>query len=456
MAELSFIYWEVILEFLFELYVFYGLTFFTLKRRPRFWLRLLGGAAGVLVLAIGAAAAYRLWGDTVLGRIGVYLVLFAVTIAHMYLCFAQQFSTILFCCSVAYAAQNMCYKLRLMVLDLCRGALDQVRDVPHFLLYYRIVYVIFFAATAALAYFLFIRRTTRHLNNWQMDRQLLALCVFVLVIAVFLCSVEDIYFTLLSTQLEQKFDPVDYLVLKETGNLFSVTCCAIVLQLASRTAEKRELKQEVEYLQYAIRQGRRQYEIAKDTIDLINVKCHDIRYKIAALGAQNGGLREKDMEDLRQSISIYDAKVETGNQLLDVLLTEKSLYCEQNGITFSCMADGEKLDFIDGSDLYCLFGNIVDNALEAVKAISEQERRVINLLVKAQGDLLMIQADNYFDGTLTFRDGLPVTTKADKNYHGFGLRSIRMIVHKYDGTLTTYAERDVFHLNILFGANGKE
>lgn len=304
MADLSFIYCEIILEFLFELYVFYGLTFFPLKRRPRFWPRALGGSAVILAVAGGAAVAYQLWGDMVLGRIGVYLILFLFTIAHMRVCFDQQLSTIIFCCSMAYAAQNMCYKLRLMVQDLCWEALDQMREAPYFLLYYRIVYVIFFAITAALAYFLFIRRTTRHLNNWQMDRQLLALCVFVLVIAVFLCSVEDIYFTLLSTQLEQKFDPVDYLVLKETGNLFSVTCCAIVLQLASRTAEKRELKQEVEYLQYAIRQGRRQYEIAKDTIDLINVKCHDIRYKIAALGAQNGGLGEKDMEDLLSLIHI--------------------------------------------------------------------------------------------------------------------------------------------------------
>ena len=70
------------------------------------------------------------------------------------------------------------------------------------------------------------------------------------------------------------------------------------------------------------------------------------------------------MEDIRKSVAIYDAKIETGNRLLDVLLTEKSLYCEQNGITLSCMADGEKLSFLEDSDLYCLFGNVVDNALK--------------------------------------------------------------------------------------------
>lgn len=451
MRGLSFIYWEIILEFLFELYVFYGLTLFPLKRREHFLARTAAGGMGVLVVAMGAASAYQYCGDTVPGRIGVYLVLFAVTIAHVYFAFEENLVTVAFCCSVAYASQNLCYKVRLMVWDLCSGRLQELWTT-HFLLYYRIVYVIFFTLTALAVYFIFIRRLIHHLNSRQVDRKMLSLCIFVLVIAVFLCSVEDIYFSALSTQLQPM---PGYLILKETGSLFSVTCGAIVLQLANRTLEQRALKQEVEYLQYTIRQSRRQYEIAKDTIDLINVKCHDIRYKIASLAAQDGKIGTEAMENLQKSISIYDTKVETGNQLLDVLLTEKSLYCEQNGITFSCMADGEKLNFIDGSDLYCLFGNIVDNALEAVKALEQRDRRVINLLVKAQGDLLIIQEDNYFDGTLTFRDGLPVTTKEDKNYHGFGMRSIRMIVQKYDGTLTTSVDGDVFHLNILFGANGK-
>ena len=116
------------------------------------------------------------------------------------------------------------------------------------------------------------------------------------------------------------------------------------------------------------------------------------------------------------------------------------------------MADGEKLNFMDGSDLYCLFGNIIDNALDAVKSIENQNLRIINLMVKSQGDMVIIQEDNYFHGSLTFRDGLPLTTKKNTDYHGFGMRSIRMIVQKYEGQLTTYANGDIFHLNILFSS----
>lgn len=452
MTELHFIYRDIILEFLFELYVFYAIVTWKLNRAPRFWLRVVLGLAGVLAIAFGAAAAYQLCGQTVIGRIVVYLVLFSATIAHVQLCFSESFPTILFCCSISYAAQNLCYKLRLMVW--CSGLALHWFDGwgQHFNLYYRLMYYTLFLVGIAAIYVFFFRHTVHHMANWQLDHQMLAISLIILSITAILCSVEDIYFAKLSVGIENQFPKAEYLVLRQSGNLFSITCCMIVLLLTSRTIEQRELKQEVEYLQYTVRQSQRQYEISKDTIDLINIKCHDIRYKLGTLAAQSGQIQLDAMEDLRQSIAIYDAKIETGNQLLNVLLTEKSLYCEQNGIQLSCMADGEKLNFMDGSDLYCLFGNVIDNALEAVKAIAEQERRVINLVVKTRGDMLIIQEENYFDGSLTFRDGLPMTTKEDTGYHGFGMRSIRMIVHKYEGELTTYTNGDVFHLNILFSS----
>ena len=450
MAEVHVIYRKIMLEFLFELYVFYALTTRRLDRAPRFWLRALGGLGAVLALAYGAAFCYRSVGGTAPGRIAIYVLLFAATMAHLRLCFDETFPTVLICASAAYAAQNLCYKLYLIVW--CGGEALRWYDGwgDRFDLYYHLLYYAFFALAAGAVYLLFIRGQLRHMAGGRLDYQMLAIAVLALSITVILCSVEDVYFSHLSVVRENRFELWDYYVLRQAGNLFSVMGCAVVLMLASRTVEQRELRQEVEYLQHAVHQSERQYEISRDTIDLINVKCHDIRYKLGALAAQGERMRPEAVADLQKSISIYDAKVETGNQLLDVLLTEKSLYCEQNGITFSCMADGGKLAFLEDGDLYCLFGNIIDNALEAVKAIGERQRRVVNLLVKARGDMLFIQADNYFDGERTFSGGLPLTTKADRNYHGFGMRSIRLIVRKYGGELTTYVQDGIFHLNVLF------
>ncbi len=450
MAEVQGIYQKIMLEFLFELYVFYALTTRRLNRAPRFWLRALGGLAAVLALAWGMAFCYRSAGGTALGRIAVYVFLFAAATAHLRLCFDETFPTVLFCASAAYAAQNLCYKLYLVVW--CGGEALRWYDGwgARFDLYYYLMYYAFFVLAVAAVYFLFIRGLLRHISRGELDYQMLAVAILALGITVVLCSVEDIYFSHLSVGRENRFELWDYYVLRQAGNLFSVLGCAVVLMLTSRTVERRELRQELEYLQHAVRQSERQYEISRDTIDLINVKCHDIRYKLGALAVQGEQVRPEAVADLQKSISIYDAKVETGNQFLDVLLTEKSLYCEQNGITFSCMADGARLTFMDDGDLYCLFGNIIDNALEAVKAIKEEQRRVINLVVKARGNMLVIQSDNYFDGERAFEGGLPVTTKADRNYHGFGMRSIRMIVHKYEGELTAYVADGIFHLNILF------
>lgn len=115
------------------------------------------------------------------------------------------------------------------------------------------------------------------------------------------------------------------------------------------------------------------------------------------------------------------------------------------------MADGAKLDFMTEGDLYCLFGNIIDNALEAVNGHRRARAQGCEFcLIKSKNDMLVVQTENYFAGELVFKDGLPQTTKGDKNYHGFGMRSIRMIVNKYGGALSAKAEDGVFYLNIIF------
>lgn len=450
MMQIFSTYARVMLEFLLELLVFCALMTLRLRRASKFPLRVGAGLIALAAVAFGVTFFYQAFGDTVWGRILVYLALFALVTLCARLAFDEPYPIVLFCCSYAYAAQNLVYKLFLFFWSI--GEQWRIYDGwgDNFELFYRLFYYSFFAAAAVAAYFLFIRSLTHRLSYRQLNFRTFAVSVIVLCITVILCSIDDIYFAKLSDYRENRYDNFNYFMLSQTGHAFSVVCCAIVMLLISRTVEQRELQQEVSYLQYEIRQREQQYEISKDTIDLINVKCHDIKYKLESLLRTRGELNAEAVSDLYESIAIYDSKISTGNDLLDVLLTEKSLYCEQNGITFSCLVQGERLSFLDRGDLYCLFGNIIDNALEAVKALPKREQRVINLVVKSKNDLIMVQEENYFGGTLTFRDGLPVTTKSDKHYHGFGTRSIRMIAHKYGGELTTYVTGDVFHLNIIF------
>ncbi len=69
----------------------------------------------------------------------------------------------------------------------------------------------------------------------------------------------------------------------------------------------------------------------------------------------------------------------TGNEILDTLLSEKSLICEARDITMHCVIDGKKL--LDSIDIYALFGNAIDNAIECVEKFSEKEMRFIDICV---------------------------------------------------------------------------
>lgn len=442
-------YGVIIVEFIVEFYVFLALFLHKLGKRNHFWLRVSLFTVAYFALGLPLAWFYTAFGETVWGRILVYLILFGTATLFVFRSFDVSYETALFACGIAYAAQNLVYKLFLIFWTAGETVNLYENWGGYFNLYYRIIYYLFLAASYTVVWFLFVKNIGLKLKTHEIDRKMLFVTVFVLATTVILCSVEDIYFAKLSVWRENRFDNPVYYFLRETGNIFSVECCAITLILASKTIVERSLQREVKYLKHALRQGERQYEISKDTIDAINVKCHDIKYKLAALAAKNGVASEA-WEDLRKSVSIYDTRIETGNKLLDVLLTEKSLYCEQNKIAISCMADGKKLDFMEDIDIYCMFGNLLDNALDAVKKIEPNERRIVDLSVREKDGIILVQEENYFDGVLEFVDGLPVSTKKeDKNYHGFGMHSLCMIVRKYGGVLTASALDDIFRLNIM-------
>lgn len=157
------------------------------------------------------------------------------------------------------------------------------------------------------------------------------------------------------------------------------------------------------------------------------------------------------IREVEDSIRIYDSIFRTGNESLNALLTEKSLYCSGNGIMFTCSVDGRRLGFIERSDLYALFGNMLDNAVESVLHVTDPDKRVIDLTVSVNGGLLLIDEHNFYapDRQPRFRDGLPVTTKDDPRYHGFGVRSIDRQVHRYGGEMTISAEHELFSMSIV-------
>lgn len=226
--------------------------------------------------------------------------------------------------------------------------------------------------------------------------------------------------------------------------------CITLLYLQSALFKKSSIRKELETIQLLWHQQKGQYQLSKETIELINHKCHDLKHQVQAIRAvKDEKERETYLEKIEKSVQIYSAIVRTGNEILDTILTEKSLICENSGIHINCVADGSLLAFMNPVDLYTLFGNALDNAIEAVRKLESKEKRVIDIMLYERQSFLMLQIVNPMCGEVKFEDGLPLTTKAKNGYHGYGMKSMLHTIQKYEGHLTTEVKNGCFYFNVM-------
>ncbi|WP_026519657.1 ATP-binding protein [Butyrivibrio sp. FCS006] len=197
------------------------------------------------------------------------------------------------------------------------------------------------------------------------------------------------------------------------------------------------------------------YRNYQTTFDMINVKYHDLKHQIAGLRAEmSDEQRQKWIDDMEQELESYSPELETGNSVLDTLIAGKMMNCRANNIKVTCVADGNILDFMHVADICTIFGNALDNAIESVSLIEDPEKRLIHLSVSTKKNFVIIQINNYCENQIKIKNGYPVTTKADKTSHGFGLKSIRYTVDKYHGTVTFDVNKNWFELKILIPRGG--
>ena len=192
------------------------------------------------------------------------------------------------------------------------------------------------------------------------------------------------------------------------------------------------------------------YQLSKENIDMVNQKYHDLKHQIAVLRSEaDPGKREAFLDKMEADIKKYESQNKTGNKVLDTVLTTKSLYCAKHNITFTCVADGTLLDFMEVMDICSIFGNALDNAIECELKIPDKEKRLIHVTVSKQKQFLILRFENYCKETLQYQEGTPVTTKKEKEFHGYGLKSIQYTVNKYDGAVSMNLEDNWFELKVL-------
>lgn len=167
---------------------------------------------------------------------------------------------------------------------------------------------------------------------------------FTTMIAVLLISI------VFSAVVQTSFQHQNYLY--RCCRIYSMICCVLILWQQVSFQNKLAQQEELSLQKQLWMRHQAQYERASDSVKLINHKCHALKCQLSELKklvAQTGNAPENTvLQEIENSVSVYDSIIETGNEILDTILTEKSLLCAANDITFTCVADGKAVGFFRG------------------------------------------------------------------------------------------------------------
>lgn len=421
--------------FVFQLVVSEVVFLSGLKRKKFFFLKLAVGIVMLVALMFLSCVIALPLSSVPFGGTLPYLLLFAFTTVAAFLILDESYLNILFRCIAAYALQNLIYRVY-CVFELY-GLIYKFSVFAN--VEYPVSASVFSLAVTAVcsvaAYFVFARRMKEKSSLWC--GKVFAFAFVTLFVTLFLCSLANGFWW-------------HHIGLCLVVCYFTILACVLILFLLSGMLEKAGMTEEIEVIKHMWEQDKRNYEISHDEIEVINVKCHDLKEKIHLLRTEKEHVDDEELKEIEDAIAVYDCKMDTGCKPLDVILTEKSLWCNKHDVRLSCYADGESLSFMKATDVYSLFGNLLSNAMEAVTGLSDLSERVIAFSVRPIGEMLVVSCENYYDGkNIKFASGLPVTSKEDKDYHGFGVKSMKLLVKKYGGDMTVGADGKVFRVKIL-------
>lgn len=216
-----------------------------------------------------------------------------------------------------------------------------------------------------------------------------------------------------------------------------------------------QIRFEKETLHNIMEMQYKNYQLSKENIDMVNRKYHDLKHQINLLKTQAYvGKSTSYLEKMEREIRVYETQNKTGNQILDAVLTNKAMICQNKEIELKFIVDGGALSFMEDMDVSALFGNMLDNAIESAEKQREKQKRLIWLYVTKEKQFVRIRTENYCDEKIQFKNGMPVTTKKDRRLHGYGMKSIKSTVEKYHGSVVAAQENNWFELKILLPAGG--
>ena len=256
-----------------------------------------------------------------------------------------------------------------------------------------------------------------------------------------------------------------------------LSACTAVMVVGNASNLSAQLERnELVRMQMLLKEQNANYLAQQQANEAVRSRYHDLKHYLAEferlMREAPQGDAERLLADMHRELDVCESDVESGNEVLDVVLTGKSRACAEAGVRPVFYADAACLSFMSAFDLCAVFGNLLDNAIEAASKLSDGDASgvgaggagtggaagtgtteaslpEVTLSVRRQKGFAIIRCTNPYGSELRPEADGFATTKPDRDSHGIGLRSVRTTVERYGGALTLETDEGVFTATVI-------
>ena len=224
-----------------------------------------------------------------------------------------------------------------------------------------------------------------------------------------------------------------------------------VFFLFDRLAKSLLEKQEKEFVEQQNKYYENQLELINVSLENSSILRHDMKNHLQAIftDIKNGNIIEAQ-QHISDITDVYNSDgeiIHTGYPAIDSIVNFKLQSARKNVVKVNVSSTLPQGLNISSFDLTVIFGNLIDNALQAVSLVPEN--KFIDLALHYSKGMMLIKVSNPFINEIKKSGDKVITTKKDKKNHGYGLTSVKEVVEKYNGTIDIIPENNIFTVTVV-------
>lgn len=267
------------------------------------------------------------------------------------------------------------------------------------------------------------------------------------------CIIPLSYCILIYTNSKYNIDQIDFGLFINNIVLFYIMAFSayyMIFRFFVQTREQLVLQNEQTLLQMQVAAAQVHLEELKESQEKTILYRHDMRHHLNLINAylidDNKFAAQKYIAAVEKTIEDVAVEKYCTNYTVNLILSAYISKAKAEQITVETQINVPVKNAISDMDLCVIFANVIDNAVNACKCVRNIENRFLNINCKIKEDKLFIQVSNSYEGTILFEGDMPVSLQED---HGFGTKSMVVVVEKYNGIYSFSADHGVFKTSVI-------